>query len=210
MKTKNVLYLIALGTGLMSLGCVLVAIMASFTVPAEPEPTSEIVAQVELATSEPVQLPTEAPAAVVPSETPVLVPSETRTPIPTEDAALTAYALAVGEIGDVWIDGLETIADLMFEAVNDMTLMGDEDWKNEVTGVLIEIVIASWDLRELDPPRDMQMTHDYLITAAWEMDLMAGYLEEGIEELNGVKIGQATEAIVLATEYIELAGYFLP
>lgn len=172
------------GVGLLTLCLIVTAIFGPSVDDEQVVTTSEptpIVEQVEIVK------PTL--AILLPTEKPKAVPVE-------DDADEYEYLTFVEYAAEQWVEAMDELSALLFDAADDTRLFDDNDWRSEVAVTLAVFKTVDDAILYYSPvPVKYAFVHAFLINAALEYGLMVDKLSQGIDYRDVNLIEEAAEHI---------------
>jgi hypothetical protein len=129
---------------------------------------------------------------------------------PEEDALTSAYVDVIMPVLTRYQTALAGFSELSERASSDPTLTDDEEWLSDATELMLEIITASSEIRELQPTQELALSHVDLLLAAHYYDEAMKYFAQGVDNGDVEKINQSSAAIKIANGYIVSAQEKIP
>jgi len=170
--------------------CIIVILLTINTMPA--------VAAIEPATT--------AVVTIEPAATSIIVASTpTATPTATVDQSEQIYLEQMLEVSQNYTDAFILFLHYVDQIDADITLLNDNDWKENMLVPLLLIQETNQIVNNISPPAKYIDAHKHMLEAAYYYDKFIVYTAEGIDNLDYNKQDLATDNLILGNDAVDMA-----
>lgn len=124
----------------------------------------------------------------------------------TTDPEIQAYADQAYSLSQSYADSLGDLSDLMDQASTNPILVANQEWR-----IKVAVCMAVWNVngekvRSLVPPPELREAHDHFVEATQHLDRAGTLMGEGLDNVDGDKLRQATRAMLQGRDAMNKAA----